>query len=379
MPFADEFTDIYQYLIVDALKETPFEVFRGDDVQTQANIISDIVKAISESDLIIADLTSANPNVYYELGLAHAFDKPTILLYQDIDEIPFDLRSYRIITYSSHYSVMNSARSELKDIAEKSLRNELEWGNPVSDFRFHASRSLSVRSSLPKDLLKENSLSFEKDEEVGLLDVQISLEEDLSEITNLITENGQGLTALNSKILETTNSISKNISLKERRDLVRKLANNMQEYSEELRKNNIKYQDLLLRTGNTLEELYGENYEFKESDFERMQTFVDNIKALEEAAYETRGKFLSLIRSMKNLQKFESTFDRSKKSMIQDLDTFVKHLEQNVSIFARAKLAVNTLLSGLKSDQNGSANDNLNSTPSELSNDLSFLKASAIS
>jgi hypothetical protein len=359
MPFADEFTDIYQYLIIDALKETPFEVFRGDDVQTQSNIILDIVKAISESDLIIADLTSANPNVYYELGLAHAFDKPTVLLCQDINEIPFDLRSYRIITYSSHYSVMNSARSELKDIAEKSLKNELEWGNPVSDFRFHASRGLSVRSSLPKDLLKGNPLSFEKDEEVGLLDVQISLEEDLEAITHLITENGQGLATLQPIILETTSSISKNIPLKKKRELVRNLAHHIQAYSEELRKNNVKYQDLLLRTSNTLEELYGGNYEFQASDVEALQAFIDNINLLEEAAYKARGKFLSLIRSMTGLPKIESKFDRSKRSMIQDLDMFVKNVEQNVSIFARAKLAANTLLPSLENRLDDSMNENL--------------------
>jgi hypothetical protein len=49
---------------------------------------------------MLADLTDKNPNVYYELGLAHAARKPVLLLTQDIEDVPFDLRGLRVITYA---------------------------------------------------------------------------------------------------------------------------------------------------------------------------------------------------------------------------------------------------------------------------------------
>ena len=49
--------------------------------------------------MMLADLTGKNANVLYELGLAHAIDKPVVLLSQSMDDVPFDLRALRVITY----------------------------------------------------------------------------------------------------------------------------------------------------------------------------------------------------------------------------------------------------------------------------------------
>jgi nucleoside 2-deoxyribosyltransferase len=62
--------------------------------------MNDILRSIHEADYIIADLTEQNPNVYYELGLAHATGKPIILITQNIGKLPFDLRHQRVIEYS---------------------------------------------------------------------------------------------------------------------------------------------------------------------------------------------------------------------------------------------------------------------------------------
>ena len=72
-------------------------MFRADDIDNQQNILNDIVKSIRSSELIVADLTDPNPNVYYELGLAHAMRKRVVLMTQDLGSMPFDLRSYRTI------------------------------------------------------------------------------------------------------------------------------------------------------------------------------------------------------------------------------------------------------------------------------------------
>lgn len=134
MPFSEDFIDIYQFLIVGGLKDAGYVVKRADDIRSQSNILGDIVEGIVSSDLIVADLTGANPNVYYELGIAHALNKKVILLTQEIDELPFDLRSYRVVAYSEHFSRMNQAKVELSQLAKDALKGKLPFGNPVKDF-----------------------------------------------------------------------------------------------------------------------------------------------------------------------------------------------------------------------------------------------------
>ena len=91
MPFAPEFDDIYRLFLHPTLTECGFDVKRADDITSQQNILRDVINGIVDRDLIIADLTGANPNVFYELGVAHALGKPVILITQNIDKLPFDL------------------------------------------------------------------------------------------------------------------------------------------------------------------------------------------------------------------------------------------------------------------------------------------------
>ena len=91
---------IWQVVIRPTIQASGDSCVRADDILAPGPIINDILRSIQESDYIIADLTEQNPNVYYELGLAHASGKPVILITQNIDSLPFDLRHQRIIEYS---------------------------------------------------------------------------------------------------------------------------------------------------------------------------------------------------------------------------------------------------------------------------------------
>src|SRR5262245_13290173 len=70
---------------------------RGDDVFGSNVIMDDITKSIRRARLIIADLTGRNPNVFYEVGIAHALNKQVLLMTQSIDDVPFDLRHRRAL------------------------------------------------------------------------------------------------------------------------------------------------------------------------------------------------------------------------------------------------------------------------------------------
>ncbi len=102
MPFTAELEPVYQDHIKGVAATLNKSVARADDFFTIDHIADEIWTAIIESGLIIADCTMRNPNVFYEIGLCHAIGKQTILITQNKDDIPFDLRHRRFIVY--HYT-----------------------------------------------------------------------------------------------------------------------------------------------------------------------------------------------------------------------------------------------------------------------------------
>ncbi len=100
MQFGEPFDSLYKEVIRPVSEEVGFRPFRADDVFRPGVILQDIRRGIVESDVIVAEITPANPNVFYELGYAHALDKPTILLAnRNVEKLPFDISGYRVIFY----------------------------------------------------------------------------------------------------------------------------------------------------------------------------------------------------------------------------------------------------------------------------------------
>jgi len=113
MPFEKSFDGIWETVIRPTIVAAGDECLRADDIFAPGSIIDDIVKLIRDADYIIADLTRHNPNVYYELGFAHALSKPVILLTSDVSTLPFDLRQLRVIEYSDTASGAAALRESL--------------------------------------------------------------------------------------------------------------------------------------------------------------------------------------------------------------------------------------------------------------------------
>jgi len=82
-----------------AVESAGLEPSRADDLYRPSAIVHDIWEFVKKSRVMLAELTGKNPNVLYELGLAHAIGKPVIMVTQEMDDVPFDLRSLRVITY----------------------------------------------------------------------------------------------------------------------------------------------------------------------------------------------------------------------------------------------------------------------------------------
>ena len=102
MPFAGQFDEVYSEIKI-ALKSIDFQCNRADDLYHNTPIMTTIIGEIISSHFVIADLSGRNPNVFYEVGIAHCFrDVPNVILIsQDIDSVPFDLRHLPVILYSA--------------------------------------------------------------------------------------------------------------------------------------------------------------------------------------------------------------------------------------------------------------------------------------
>lgn len=98
-PFGLPFDRYYSNIFVPAVQDAGLLPIRADSLFRPSPIMDDIWRFVRGATVLIADLTTKNPNVFYELGLAHAIAKPVILVANTIDDVPFDLRGLRVLTY----------------------------------------------------------------------------------------------------------------------------------------------------------------------------------------------------------------------------------------------------------------------------------------
>ena len=120
MPFKAEFTPVYD-VIKAVCKDVGCPALRVDEIYGPTKIINDVFSTIVQSRLVVCDLTSKNPNVLYEAGLAHARGRDTILLTQYNEDVPFDLQQIRYIRYLPNKEGLVSLRCDLKQSLNAAL------------------------------------------------------------------------------------------------------------------------------------------------------------------------------------------------------------------------------------------------------------------
>jgi hypothetical protein len=101
MPFSEPYDTFYRAVIRKVAKQEQFDLVRVDEIRGPGNILEDIRRQIATAHVVVAEISSPNTNVFYEVGYAHALNKPVILLARRNEDqpLPFDLRPYRVIFY----------------------------------------------------------------------------------------------------------------------------------------------------------------------------------------------------------------------------------------------------------------------------------------
>jgi len=137
MPFQDEFRDVFDLGIKVAAEELEYLPLKVEDIKGPIAIHATIVEEIYTSDVIVADVSFPNPNVYYELGGSHAIFRhnKTIMIAREGTSIPFDLKVYQVIFYRHDARGIHNLAQELiqqiKFIEEIPAKSK----NPWVDFR----------------------------------------------------------------------------------------------------------------------------------------------------------------------------------------------------------------------------------------------------
>lgn len=103
MQFDKNYNELYTDVIKPVCENNGYDVCRADEGVNTGLILQDIIDAIQNSAIIIADISPNNPNVFYEIGFSHALNKPTILLNEKTsrEHLPFDVSGFRTIFYDN--------------------------------------------------------------------------------------------------------------------------------------------------------------------------------------------------------------------------------------------------------------------------------------
>jgi hypothetical protein len=144
MPIADfepytpgHFRRVYDHIIKPACLHAGFQPVRADDPAEAHLIVINILRSLLSADMAICDLSGRNPNVFYELGIRHAFNKPVALIKDEKTSRVFDVQDLKDIQYQSTLridqveSAVSTLSSSLKATYEMSQKSDGEQVNSI--------------------------------------------------------------------------------------------------------------------------------------------------------------------------------------------------------------------------------------------------------
>jgi len=118
MPFDNAMNDLYIYGIRGCAEKLGLKCIRADEIEHNSNIINEIKDRIKKSEFLIGEMTNTNKNVYYEVGYAHGLGKEVILLTNNVEEIPFDLKLENHIVYKSIRELEENLERRIKTMMQ---------------------------------------------------------------------------------------------------------------------------------------------------------------------------------------------------------------------------------------------------------------------
>lgn len=326
MPFQDQFFEVYETLKIQFREH--FDFSNANDEGNPQNILKDVVQPIYDADIVIADLTGLNPNVMYELGLAHSFNKKTIIITQDdLNSLPFDLKQYRAKDYSIHFKKFAELVEFLNRMLEGAVDGSVSYSNPVKDF-------LAIEHIDTVDWFREKpNIDLVSNDDKGLLDFLADIESDSEELVESINEIGDDIRTMgegvvkSGKEIERVNKSGGSGSASFKRKEAKKISQLVDSFSTKLRKHNTENFELWNKLENNSLGLLENPIAANDGNRDGLVKYVKSLISLKSAANESRPAVVSLKDAMNGSLGLERTLNQSIRFVIQDLDTFIDFID----------------------------------------------------
>lgn len=354
MPFEDDLDRVYEEFVRDPLAEKGYDVSRADDISADQNIPRSIVRGIYEADLIVADITRQNPNVYYELGIAHVLRKPCLHIVQDFDDLAFDIRSYSAIKYSTFLSDAEILTKEILDKINRESGNEYKFSNPVDDYI--GLQCLCVDYSgdilLPQvsesdgkvsaDHSYEDEPELSEDGEMGILDAIALAFDGMNDVNEIVQGANAEMTELGEKMQRHT-ATSERLNaepnqggaIRKRLILARRVASDMNHFSENVKDAAPKLHESWTKLDQGLGH-YLSSYDIKnDEELESTRTLIDSMTEMNGSNANAREALESLSLTFVNNRGLSRDVDRALRSSEKTLSDLIDEFKYGESIMKR--------------------------------------------
>ncbi len=135
MPFGEKidvggevinFDDVYEFIIKDVvINRLKLDCIRSDEITKAGWIHKDMLEHIIQDDVVVVDITTLNPNVFYELGVRHALRQfVTVLIRKKATKIPFNIRGLRMIDYDLDIKNASKAKDDIENFVRRGLEQQ---------------------------------------------------------------------------------------------------------------------------------------------------------------------------------------------------------------------------------------------------------------
>ena len=346
MPFSDESFEVYEMLKMNFSDD--FEFSNAGDEGNQQNILKDIIQPLYEADIVIADLTGLNANVMYELGLAHSFNKKTIVITQDdLSKLPFDLKQYRAKDYSTHFKKFAELLEYLGANMIGAITGSVSYSNPVKDF-------LAVQGIDNITWFKQTeAIVLDDDSDKGFLDFLTDIECNTNKLTAEINEITEDMKVMNSHTTTCTTEIERvsekggsgtaTFVLKQ----AKKIAGYVEVFAKKLKGHNssidLLWNEIEKNSLGLLENKFASN----DDNREQLIGYLKALHGMKESATGSNNSIEGLINTMDSIVGIERSLNQAVRFAKEDLTTYQNNTDRMCSsidkIIEKSKFVVGTI------------------------------------
>lgn len=334
MPFADDFFESYE-MIKEHFSDD-FEFSHAGEEDNQQNILADIIPPIYAADIVLADLTGLNPNVMYELGIAHSFNKKTIMITRDdLGSLPFDLKQYRAKDYSTHFKKFYDLIAYLEKNLQGARDGSVIFNNPVGDF-------MDRSKIAPEELFRKEIIRVDIPEgEMGFLDFLAEIEEDTENMTKDIQNMSLEMQTMSGGINECTAEIKRvnktggSGTASFVRKQSRKAAEYIETFSKQLKAHNVTISSYWTKIEKNILGLLENNISARQENKESLVKYMKALFKMKDSIILSNESVQNLKEtSLKNLG-IERSMNQAIRFLDQDLSAYIDMTEQMINSIER--------------------------------------------